>query len=269
MSHRLSSRTVAWIVAGVIAVIVIAALISAGIGGEQGTLAIADFGETILVAASAAVVLAVALSFPKGDAWRLNWVLIALGMVAFAIGDAVWTYQEVIQGIEPPYPGLPDVFYLLEYPLIAFGLLRAGVSYRGLVDVRRPAWMAVAVGVVGTVVMWFGLLAPSVVTPDVPPLEAAVSAAYPLADLWLLIAIALFVALVVSRLGRGLLAWPWWAVMFGVVLLAIADSGYAWLQAYDAYTSGSPIDYGWSLGHVLLAAGALIAYDIAHPRAAR
>lgn len=267
MTPRVSSRTVVWLVAGLILVVLIASLIAFEVGGEQGTLAIADLGETLLVAASAAVVLSVALSFPKGDSWRVNWLLIGLGMTAFALGDAIWSYQEVVQAIEPPYPGVPDIFYLLEYPLVAFGLLRAGASYRGLVDVRRPMWIAIAVGVIGTVVMWFGLLAPYVITPDVPPAEAAVSALYPLADLWLLVVAALFVALVVGRLGRGLLAWPWWAVVAGVLLLAAADSGYAWLQAYDRYVSGSFIDYGWSLGHVMLATGALIAYDIAHPKA--
>lgn len=53
--------------------------------------------------------------------------------------------------------------------------------------------------------------------------------------------------------------------MVGVAFLAVADTGYSWLAAYDLYASGSLVDYGWSTGHLMLAAGASIVYDLAHP----
>lgn len=253
-------------VGGVLAVVAIATVIATGVGGEGAGVATSDIGEFAVVAASAAYVLWVALSFAPGEPVRRQWLLVGLGMAAFALGDAAWTYYEVIQGVEPPYPGAPDLLYLLEYPLLGFALISAGLAYRGLVPLKRAAVVSVSMVGVFLVALWFGLLSPHLLfAPDISIAERVVSVFYPVADALLYVGPALFVALVVQGLGRGRLSWPWWSVATGVVLLAAADTGYSWLAAYDLYASGSIIDYGWSLGHLLLAVGASLVYDIAHP----
>lgn len=267
MTPPVSRRTILLLALGLAAIAGLIFAISAGIGGETGTLAISDFGELALVGGSAFFVLWVARSFRPGEPVRRQWLAIGLGMLSFAVGDAIWTYMEVIQGIEPPYPGLPDLFYLLEYPLVAFGLMSAGLAYRGLISLKKPAIISVVFVAVLGVALWFGLLAPHIVFTDIPVGEKVLSALYPLADLVLYLGPALFVALVVRSLGGGRLAWPWWAVVVGVTLLAFADTGYSLLSATDAYASGNAVDYGWSAGHLMIAVGASLLYDLAHPLA--
>lgn len=265
MSAVISKRTWSVFGLGIVAIVTIALAIATGVGGEDAAVAIADWGLLAVEAASAAVVLWVAFSFAPTERVRVQWIAIGLGVLMFAIGDAVWTYLEIIKGVEPPYPGAPDIFYLLIYPFIAFGLLRAGLAYKGLVDLRPAIYVSVAIVVVLAVVLYFSLLKPYVLGAGAPAAETALSAAYPIADLLLAFGPAVFTLVVVFGLGRGRFAWPWWAVAVGAALVALSDSGYAYLTSYDLYGSGSFIDYGWSLGFLLMAVGASIFYDLAHP----
>jgi hypothetical protein len=264
-SSVLSRRTTAVAVLGTAAVAVVFLLVQLGVGGEAGTLWASDLGEALIVGASAAVVLWVALSLSPGEPLRRQWLPIGLGMLSFAIGDLVWTYLEAFRGLEVPFPGPPDVFYMLEYPLLAVGLMSAGLAYRGLVDLRRPALLSAAAGSVAVVLLVVGFLGPFVFASDASVAEKAVSAFYPLADIAFGIGPAIFLVLVVAQLGGGRLGWPWWAVGAGVLFIAVSDCAYALLSAADLYGSGSLIDYGWSVGHLLIAVGASIAWDVAHP----
>lgn len=265
MNSVTTRRTLVIFVVGVLAVIAMAAAIALELGGEQGVLVVSDFGETLVVGFSAAVILWVALSFGRSEPVRIQWLAIGAGVLMFALGDAVWSYFEVIRGVEPNYPGLPDVFYLMVYPLVGYGLVRAGLAYRGLVDLRRAAVISVILAAVLAAAMWFLVIDPHVLGSDLPNAETAISIAYPVGDLVLTLGPAVFVLLVVFGLGRGRFAWPWWAVTAGLALVAMSNLAFSYLQSYDLYESPSFIDYGWSLGFLLVALGASIFYDLGHP----
>jgi len=259
-----SQKTALVATGGLLAVVVMAALITFGVGGEDVTIAIADFGETFVVAFAAALVIKTALSFGAGEALRRQWMLIGIGVACFAIGDAVWSWMEVVQQAEVPYPGLPDVFYALQYPFLASGLIIAGLAYRGLVPVKGAFIRAAAVGVALLAAVAVFLL-PQLSGPDVPVAEQAISIFYPVADIVFCVVPALMLIFVVAQLGGGRLARPWWAVTVGVGLMTLSDSLYSWLEAFGRYNSGSVIDYGWSLGAVAIAVGASLAADLAQP----
>jgi len=261
-----SKLSLIWLGSALGAVLAVALLVASGIGGDFGTLVFSDVGEQVIVTASAVVLFWVALrAFANSPKAGRQWLLLAIGCASFALGDLIWMYYEIILRVEPPYPGLADVFYALQYPFIAVALVGAGMAYRALVHVRGPALIAAAISVVLAVGIWFGLLRPSVFVEGVSPLEAFVSAFYPLADVLLGIGPAVFVLLVVSKLGGGKLGWPLWAVVVGVLLFTLSDAAYAILNATDSYRSGSIVDYGWSAGQVLIAFGGMLAADLARP----
>lgn len=260
-----SMRSRLVLAAGVAAVALQALFISSNLGGETGTLWISDLGEALIIAVSAVFVLRVAFSFGPEESLRRQWVPIGIGMLMFALGDLVWTYLEAYRGLEVPYPGLPDLFYVLEYPFLAYGLIRAGAAYRGLVPLRKPLIAATVTVVALAAVVIVGLVIPTVLPADASVAEKVLSSLYPLADVVFGLGPALFLVFVVRKLGGGRLAWPWWSVAVGVVLLALADASYSWLAAFDLYESGMVIDYGWSMGHVFMAFGAALALDLARP----
>lgn len=245
-----------------------AAVVLSGAGGEQAAVAASDVQEMMVVGLAAVVILRVASHLGTTTPVGRPWLLIGLGAGFYAIGDTIWTIIEVAVGQEVPYPGIPDIFYLAEYPFFAIGIIGAGLAYRHLVDVKRPAILAGAAGVVMTLGMFVGLLWPTVLKPaDISLPEKVISTLYPVGDVLLMVTPALFVILVLRQLGGGRLSWPWFAVAAGTALIAVADSMYSWLSAYDMYASGNPVDFGWSIGHALVMFGALIAWDLSRPAA--
>lgn len=187
-----------------------------------------------------------------------EFLAVALGVAAFAVGDAIWSWQELVPAVEPPYPGWPDLLYLLQYPLLAAGLGGAALAWRRLLGdgARQADGLAL-----GTLVVLGGLQAallwPRLVS-GVPAAEAALSVAYPLLNLACLAMPGVWLVVALRGLG-GRLASPWLWVAGGGLLVALADTGCSWLAAVDAYAAGMPVDCGWMVGYALIAAGAVAA----------
>lgn len=238
---------------------------TSGALSETAGVWIADIGSVLVTGFAAAVILLTALRFAKGEPFRRYWLLIGTGAAMYALGDLAWALYE-LPGKEVPYPGIPDIFYLAEYGFLAVGLVVAAAGYRKLVDWRGPLAIAVLAAVVSALALWFNLLQPYILfDPEVAAAEKAISVVYPAFDVLFAIAPALFLLMVVSKLGGGRLARPWWAVAVGTLLLGISDSVYAWMQWAGTYQTGSVVDYGWMLAHAAIAVGALLAWDLARP----
>lgn len=251
----------------VVSVLIAAGIVATAVGvamagdNEALALAVVDIGDIVVLVAAACVVLLTAIGFRRGEPMRAYWLLIGIGAASYAAGDIAWSIYE-LGGLEVPYPGLPDVFYLLEYPLLAAGLVYAANGYRGLVDQKTPGIVAGSIAAVAAAAVYVGFLHPYVVVPEEVPLaEKVLSSAYPLFDIAFGLLPALFISLVVVKLGAGRLAWPWRAVAVGVAMIAVSDTAYAWLSAIDSYASGSVIDYGWMGGHAMMALGAMLMRD--------
>lgn len=259
---RISRRTIAVAYIGLGIIAALAAIIVFSHSERVGVV-VSDIGEALIVCASAAVIFVAARGLGAGTL-RRNWMLIALGVASFGVGDVIWGIIEVGMGKEVPYPGLPDVFYLGEYVFLGAGIALAGLAYRGLVPVRKPLVIALSGTAVIAGALWFTFISPVVVAGDWNP-ESILSAIYPLADIILLFGPALFIVLIVAQLGGGRLGWPWLAVSSGALVLALSDSVYSYLSAIDVYRSGMAVDYGWMVAHVLIALGALIAQDLSKP----
>jgi hypothetical protein len=267
--RTLSARTYLVLGVGLLSIAAVYAIILSGIGGEAGRLVASDLGESLIVIGAAAVIFRVASGFEPGEPVRRQWMLVGVGTACYAMGDLVWTYIEVVQGLDVPYPGLPDVFYVLQYPFFAVGIGLAGLGLRRLFDVRGP--LAVTVVIVAALggALYFFLLHTIMADSEVSGVEKALSLFYPLGDLVLELGPAVFILLMAHGMGRGWLAWPWRAVAAGIMVMAAADTAYALLEWNDAYVSGTPVDIGWMLGFVLVALGASIAGDIGRAAASR
>lgn len=263
---RLSSRSLLVGLGGLAAVSVIRTLILIGAGGANGPVFVSDIGSAVVVLFAAATMFKAALSFAPGERIRLQWLLAATGVLCFALGDVAWAWIELGTGGEVPYPGLPDIFYVAEYLFLGAALVMAAFAYRGLVDIRPAAGIATTAGVVLLGLLYAGLLQPYVI--DAPGVSAGaetLSTLYPVLDVALLFTPSMMLVLVVSKLGSGRLAWPWWAMGVGALMLAASDAGYSWLSAARSYEGGAIVDYGWMLAHVAFAFGASLALDVLRP----
>jgi hypothetical protein len=226
-----------------------------------------DFGYNLVYVsglmfnvAAFAIMMWVAWGFEKGETLRRVWVLMALGVGMYAIGDFIWTYIELVQGLDP-YPSVADLFYMLEYPFFVAAMGIAISSYRKIVNLTGPIVIGLFVGVAAIVGIYFVLLEPYIFAEEADFTYTFVSAGYPVFDILFMAVPALILALTVGRLGAGRWAWPWWIVALGGFVFAITD-------AYYSYVDWAGLDYhpildiGWYGSSVLLAIAALVARDV-------
>lgn len=228
-------------------------------------LALADLGEAVMIAVSAGIVFYAAAMMEPGR-FQTRWLVIGAGVASYAIGDFIWSYVELVQRAEVPYPGLPDAFYIAEYLLLGGAVIAAGVAYKGIIDIKRPAITAAAVTAVVAVVMWFTFIAPLAADTASSNAERLFNVLYPMADVILLMGPSLFTVLVVAQLGGGKLGRPWLAVAVGTIILAASDTAFSWMMATDTYRPGTIVDVGWMVAHVAIAFGALMALDLVGTR---
>jgi signal transduction histidine kinase len=109
------------------------------------------------------------------------WLLIALGVTCWWVGDVTWAVYELAD--RDPFPSPADVFYLAGYPFVAAGLFVA-VRHHRQARVDRAALIdAAIVTVVSALVAWIYLIKPIIDDPELTGTEQLVSILYPLGDL--------------------------------------------------------------------------------------
>jgi diguanylate cyclase (GGDEF)-like protein len=177
---------------------------------------------------------------------RAAWILIGAAVLAWGIGDTVWTFTVANQP-NPPFPSYADIGFLAVYPPAYAGivlLLRSRIGH-----LPTSLWLdgiigALAVSAVGTAVVFRAVLS------ELGGSRAAdaTNLAYPLADLTL-------IALVVWALG--VMGWrpgrEWGLIAAGLLVFSVSDCLYLYETAVGSYSYGSPTDLGWVAGGVLLA----------------
>ena len=192
-------------------------------------------------------------AFSRSGRSRLAWLLLGLGVTMFGMGELIWAWHEMFLGAEPPFPGPPDVFYLLGYPLLVGGVLvtprLAPSNYQ-----RGQQVIDIVVVVSGlSILAWLTVLVPVFrQTADVSPSELLVGAAYPLGDIFLLATIGV----VGIRRSIHIRDYSMWCVLAGLVAMAIGDFLYLVAVEANTYASGTWLDATWLVSYGLFAASA-------------
>ena len=184
------------------------------------------------------VIVVVALRGLSDRRLRASWWCLAGGLALAFCGSvfyyAIYRHQDPV-----PFPSLTDAgfvaFYVLAYAALVLMLrdrLRPfprSLWLDGLVVAATAAAFAAAFA--------FG---PALASTGGDPVTVAVTLAYPVADLLLIMVIAGASLLVGRGAGR---AWAWLAA--GLLIFFVADAVYAQAAASATYDVGDPVDIGW------------------------
>ena len=191
---------------------------------------------------------------------RTPWLLICGGFSAFAVGESVDAFYEIV-GTNRPFPSWLDAVFLSAYLLIGLAFvsfvrtyLRSELSG----DARRHRWPTLVFGAVlaaaGIVIVRLLLAG------DGPLAERLVGAAYPVLDLLALVPAFLLLRITLDFRGGAL--WRVWAsILAGFVIACAADFLFAYytvrgasaqdtlmealyLLAYAAFLRGSRLQEG-------------------------
>ena len=180
---------------------------------------------------------------------RAAWLVMGIGLVAWAAGEVTWTLAYA-NDPNPPYPSVADVLYLTFYPASYTSLLLLARSRTD--SFRSSLWLDGAIAAL-TVAALIATLAfqPIVDATSGGPAEIAVNLAYPAGDLLLLgLVVAVF----------GLNGWrpdPVWLLLGGgLALTAVADGLYLVQSATDQYVQGTLLDLAWPASALLVAVAA-------------
>ncbi len=240
-----------WVIGAALAApsLVFALWLRQGWGGVFATRVVDDIG-LLVFAVFAAVCCALAARRCRGRQ-RGSWLAMAAGLGAWSLGELIWCCYELVASREAPFPSLADASFLL-FPIgagIALLLFPAGHSSQS-----RGRLILDGILVAGSlfVVSWVSALGSVYRAGGASRFTFAVSLAYPIADLVIMTMtiIVLARAQTVHRASLGLLG-------AGIMLMALADSGFVYLAATGAYHSGSLIDLGWLAGFAVLGLAAL------------
>ncbi|HMJ97517.1 MAG TPA: hypothetical protein VK486_16840, partial [Thermoleophilaceae bacterium] len=184
---------------------------------------------------------------------RAAWLVMGIGLVAWAAGEVTWTLVYA-DAANPPYPSVADVLHFTFYPASYASLLLLARSRTD--SFRSSLWLDGAIAAL-TVAALIATLAfqPIVDATSGGAAEIAVNLAYPVGDLLLL-------ALVVAVFGlNGWRPDPVWLLLGGgLALTAVSDGFYLVQSATDQYVQGTLLDLAWPVS-ALLVAVELLVYD--------
>lgn len=209
------------------------------------------------MAASVVIAILVAIRQYSPECVRA-WYLLALGQAMYTMGDILWNNMYFRNGAVET-PSWADPFYLIYYPLMAFGLIML-IRRRGKVGQPAVVMDVVLVSIASAIVTWT-LVRPTVLDPELTAMSRAFNLAYPVGDV-ILVTIALRLAI-----GPGARSRTLHLMVLGLVFTTIADVAYFADTERGPFSNGGFVDLVWLTGYVGFGAAALhpTMRDLGHP----
>jgi len=200
--------------------------------GGSGVLWIYDLAKVISALAAALLSLLLWRSFQRGEMLRKIWTYLSLGLILWALGEVLWSYDQLLSQDALPSTSIAGIAWLLGYIPFTLGLY---VRFRTLRMTPKRGWR---IGLLALVAV-AGILATSYVMMPIvykgeglSPVSLMVNLLYPLGDL-VLVFMTLLVTLV--HIG-GKLSRTWGWIALGFFTVAISDLAYAfavWEKVYQ------------------------------------
>ena len=209
-------------------------------------------GGQLVAAALSAVGCGVAARRSTGPR-RRAWGWLSAGTGAWAAGQAVWSYYEVVLHEEVPFPSLADVGFLV-FPLAAaVGLvIWLGTQSDQLAARGRDVFDGAIIAGSLVVLSWVTTLGTVVADGADSWVPLVLSLAYPVGDLML----ATLVLIALAR-GTGSDRTTLAVLALGLGGLAFSDSAYVYLVSAEDYSSADLVSSGWVIGFLLVGASGL------------
>jgi hypothetical protein len=179
------------------------------------------------------------------------WLLLAIGMLGWTIGEIIYIYYELFTDIAP-FPSIADLFYLLAYIPLSIGLI---LQLR-IIKVELPnkekiitaiIYIAICVLVIITVIILPILEIYPI--PEEETLVYFVSFLYPIFDLLLIFC----VVIVFVKFRHGKINMAWILLLVGFLCDTFGDILFNWQEAViGAEAMFEPFDLLFILGYILI-----------------
>jgi diguanylate cyclase (GGDEF)-like protein/PAS domain S-box-containing protein len=205
------------------------AWLASGLGDAASRRAVADVGEAGLDVLAAAIILRAALHI-DAQRIRLGWAVLAIAMIAYAIGDITWAWLD-LGGGSSASPSPADFAYVAYYPIVAAALFMFQRVSSARRDTLRLTIDSLIVVIGGGIVVWHTLFRPILASLDPNPVSAALALGYPIGDLVLLFGVAATALRHPPEIDSRALV----ALVGGLGLMFVADVGYGQLNLTGSF----------------------------------
>jgi diguanylate cyclase (GGDEF)-like protein len=203
-----------------------------------------------LVGLAASIVLFMAAKRSTARSKRLGiaWLMIALAVLFYALGDISWAFLELWLK-ETPFPSIADFFYLIYYPFFLVGIFLLP-SRHETTEARINRLIDITIVMMAAIlVFWNFLIGPIILSAaGLPTSVQAILTAYPAGDLVLLWALLLI--LYNHRDEKNGI--PILLLATGLLVTIVSDSVYSYQALFEMYTSGGYLDIGWIASTLLI-----------------
>ncbi|WP_082087834.1 DUF4084 domain-containing protein [Domibacillus indicus] len=194
------------------------------------------------------------------------WLFLFLGSFSYFLAELLWMYYESILGKETPFPGSPDLFYILQMVFFLAAFVSRIKKQKKQLELARFLFDMTIMMTVAFTFSWQYIIRPIMLQPDSTHFALGISLAYPVGDL------ALLVSALSIYFSRRETLQPNIAffIFAGLIVQISADTIFLYFVSIDQYFSGSLVDPLFILGLLLVGfAGILQKTEPADSREAR
>lgn len=194
-------------------------------------------------------------TFGFSNARSMTLLFLTAGVGYWLIGEVLFNYYEYILHIDP-YPSAADIFYLLAYPMLFFGLVNemriSGVNWKNIAKPSLFLFILVAL-LLSAIIGYFGIY--QAYESGEAILSNMVAISYGIGDLLLILANILLLILAWEFRG-GKLSRVWLILFCGFIFTLIADILFAiYRNEYEQqlWFYKSLLDSFWMIGYLFFA----------------
>ncbi len=168
------------------------------------------------------------------------WVLLAVGQLAWTLGDINWFIQQIVIK-ETPFPSLTDLFYILSFTLFIVGVLKLPMK-----RLKGSEWLkfSLDLGIIALsalLVYWYFYISPLLTMGKADLTTLIVAFTYPAFDFLLLMVLFLLLSRRLKSQARS----PILLLATTMLLKISADVVFGYQFTSGTYVTKLYIDMGW------------------------
>ncbi len=188
-----------------------------------------------------------------------SMAFLSLGLLAWAIGNNIWAYYNLVLKVAVPYPGSADFGFILSFPLWAIGISFLS-RVTGMVFSLRRVKGKIALFVLPLVVvaisyyLLFAVARGGVIDTQGGLLKLFLDVAYPVWDVIILTLALLVFGLSFNFLG-GRFKWPIIVLLLGFGANYIADFAFSYTTTLNTFFVANWVDLVYTTSMFLIALG--------------
>lgn len=184
---------------------------------------------------------------------------LSLGLLAWATGNLIWAYYNLVVKIAVPYPSLADFFFIQSFPLWAVGIFFLSKVIGMVFSVRRLKGKIILFGLpllamAMSYYLLFEVARGGIIDLEGGGLKLFLDVAFPIWDAILLTLTLLAFGLSLNYLG-GKFRWPIITLLLGFGVNYLADFSFSYTTTLETFFVGNWVDLLFATAMFLVSLG--------------